>query len=345
MRKLVNRFLSPGPYTLERHPETRSRSARRTAAVSCALFLVTAVLPVKARAASGESDWILYGNPEFLSIYAHTGKGNFRGTNITGPRLANPSQLIDLGTAIEDPNRSREDITAFLVGGTFGALTPALDMPSRPRLFVDINVALPATTEVQLARTGDPGPLAFPDGGGTSGVQIGERALIGRGNSISAQHQGPQVHAGLGVSFEVPLDDVQLVRFKPAAVYSRTIIDVAAITVRGVRLNTDAGQNQSLEDDFREIRLTDSRREVYHAAGPSLEVEYVPGIEWGPFSLSVYARGHASYILTSPVTRMQQCNVEGGQPEECALWKYTQDRWAYRASLGFHINWTPRPLW
>ncbi len=345
MRKLVNRFLSSRLLAFASRPASRSARPWQPAAASCALFFVTSILPGYASAGSNESDWILYGNPEFVSVYAHTGKGNFRGTLLTGPRLANPSQVVDLGPEVEEPNRSRELIAAFLIGGTFGALTPSLDLPSRPRMFVDVNVAVPATTEVQLARTGNPGQLAFPDGGGTSGVQIGERALIGRGNAISAQHQGPQVHAGLGVSLEVPLDDVQLIRFKPAAVYSRTIIDVAAITVRGVRLNTDAGQNQSLADDFRQIRLSDSRREVYHAVGPSLEVEYVPGIEWGPFSLSVYARGHASYILTDPVTRMQQCNVEGGQPLECANWKYTQDRWAYRGSLGFHINWTPRPLW
>lgn len=345
MRKLGNRSLRSRLFARASRPVSRNARTRRPAALSCLLLLFTAILPEYATAGSDDADWILYGNPEFLSVYAHTGKGNFRGTELTGPRVANPSQLVDLGPEVEDPNRSREIVAAFLVGGTFGALTPALGVPSRPRLFVDVNVAMPATTEVQLARTGSPGKLAFPEGGGTSGVQIGERALIGRGNAISAQHQGPQVHAGLGISFEVPLDDVQLIRFKPAAMYSRTIIDVAAITVRGVRLNNDSGPSQSLTDDFREIRLSDSRREVYHAAGPSLEIEYVPGIEWGPFSLSVYARGHASYILTDPVTRMQQCNVEGGQPEECANWKYTQDRWAYRGSLGFHINWTPRPLW
>lgn len=345
MQKLVDRILGVA-HDAGKHltPGSCDCSPRRRFVIASALLLAHAFLPA-AEAAAEPSDWILYGNPEFLSIYANTGKGNFRGTPITGPRLPNPSQGSDLGSEIEDPNRSREIIAAFLVGGTFGGLTPALDLPSRPRLFLDVNVALPVTTEVQLARTGDPGKLAFPTGGGTSGVKVTERGLIGRGNSISAQHQGPQVHAGLGVSFEFPFDDQRLIRFKPAALYSRTIIDVAAITVRGVRLNDQSGQNQTLEDDFREIRLTDSRREVYHAVGPSLEVEYVPGIEWGPFSLSVYARGHASFILTDRVTRMQQCNVAGGQPDECALWKFTQDQWAYRGSVGFHINWTPRPLW
>ena len=311
-----------------------------------ALVCLASFAPSNAHAGSDDSSWILYGNPEFLSVYAHTGKGNFRGTELTGPRVSNPRQSQDLGTALEIPSRSREVIASALIGGTFGVLTPAAPIPSRPRLFVDLNVAEPATTEVQLARNGDPGPLSLPVGGGLlGGPLVTEGALGGRGTSITAQHQGPQVHAGIGVSFELPLDDVRLIRFKPSAVYSRTVIDIAALTVRGVRLTNDQGENQSLEEDFRQIRLSDARTEVYHAAGPALEIEYDPGLDWGPFSLSLYGRGHASYIFTSPVTRMQQCNIEGGQPEECANWKYTQDRWAYRASVGVHINWTPRPLW
>jgi hypothetical protein len=347
MRRHANRLFPRPLRGLQDRPNAAGFASRLGVRAFVLFFGVVSLMPSRAEAETDDSSWILYGNPEFLSVYAHTGKGNFSSTELTGPRVA-ANQLVqngDLGTEVEAPNRSREIIASALVGGTFGFLTPAVIVPSRPRLFLDVNVAMPATTEVQLARSGDPGKLSFPDGGGTSGVLVTEGALVGRGTAITVQHQGPQVHAGLGVSFELPLDDERSIRFKPSAVYSRTVIDVSALTVRGVRLNTDRDTNQSLEDDFRQIRLSDARTEVYHAAGPSLEIEYVPGIDWGPFSLSVYGRGHASYILTDPVTRMQQCNVEGGQPGECADWKYTQDRWAYRASVGFHINWTPRPLW
>jgi hypothetical protein len=345
MQRHAKRHTSTPLRDLRDRPEARGSAARRAIGALIALSCVASFAPSDARAGSEDSGWILYGNPEFLSVYAHTGKGNFRGTELTGPRLPNPIQSADLGTEVEAPSRSREIIASALIGGTMGVLTPSVDIPSRPRLFIDLNVAEPATTEVQLARNGDPGKLAFPVGGGTSGVQVTEGALVGRGTAISVQHQGPQVHAGFGVSFEIPLDDERLIRFKPSAIYSRTVVDVAALTVRGVRLNADRNTEQSLEDDFRQIRLSDARTEVYHAAGPSLEVEYDPGLDWGPFSLSLYGRGHASYIFTSPVTRMQQCNVAGGQPLECADWKYTQDRWTYRASVGVHINWTPRPLW
>lgn len=288
--------------------------------------------------------WFLYGAPE-IGIYAHTGKGNSTSTNITGPRV-NPSNgaFGDLGVQISAPERSRELVASFLAGGTVGALTPGLDLPGRPRAFFELNLSVAQTTESQLARRGNPGTIDFPSPN-RPGTPIGEGAMIGNGTQLSVQQQGPQVHAGMGISLEFPISsDGELIRIKPAAFYSRTIVDLKAQTVRAVRLNGDTGINQQI-DDFRTIALQDERTEVYHAGGPSLEIEYVPGIQWGPFSISVFARGHASHIFSSLKTEMQSCNTAGGQPNECARWKYTQDPWTYRATLGVHLNWIPRILW
>ncbi len=329
----------------------RSRRGGRFASQACvgplaalALGIGAAALPARADGPARAEDWTLYGAPE-IAVYAHTGKGNSSSTEITGPRV-DPAFLRsgDLGTTIVEPERSREVIASALVGATFGFLTPAIDVPGRPRAFVDLNVSVPMTTEVQLARDGDPGKIAMPRGGGSTGSSVREGAVVGNGTQISAQHQGPHLYAGLGVSFEVPVFDEQLIRFKPSAVYSRTILDIKTLSVRAVRLNNDSGTNQTIED-FREISLSDERTEVYHAAGPSLEIEYLPGLEWGPFSISLFARGNASHIFNGLKTEMTQCNVADGQPEECASWKYTQDRWTYRATLGVHLNWVPRPLW
>ena len=309
-----------------------------------ALWVAAGAPQAAAQGVPRAEDWTLDGAPE-VAVYGHTGKGNSSSTEITGPRVDDEFlRSGDLGTTIAEPERSREDIVSALVGATFGFLTPALELPGRPRAFVDLNVSVPMTTEVQLARDGDPGKLALPRGGGSTGSTVREGAVDGNGTEISAQHQGPQLYAGLGVSFEVPIFDDQLIRFKPSAVYSRTILDLKTQTVRAVRLNDDSGSNQTIED-FRAIALSDERTEVYHAAGPSLEIEYLPGLEWGPFTISLFARGNASHIFNGLKTEMTQCNVADGQPEECASWKYTQDRWTYRATLGVHLNWVPRSPW
>ncbi len=287
--------------------------------------------------------WMIYGGPE-IAIYAQTGKGNTSGTEITGPRVDPPCPGCgDLGTAVVDPIRSRETISSFLAGATFGVLTPALDLPGKPRAFVDINISSAQTIETSLARTGNPGVLAFPSEG-RSFLPIGENAMAGGGTQMSVQQQGPQIHAGLGVSFEFPISTTEMIRIKPAIVYSRTIAEIEGLAVRPVRLNDDSGDDQQL-DDFRVINLAAQFTKVYHSSGPSLEVEYFPDIKWGPLTLSVYGRAHASYSFTSPKTILQQCNTAGGQPGECVQWKYTQDRWAYRATLGVHVNWVPRALW
>ena len=287
--------------------------------------------------------WTFYGGPE-IAIYGTSAKGSTTSTQITGPRVSPPVPLFgDLGTEVSEPERSRELVASFLAGGTFGVLTPALDLPARPRAFLDLNISQPFTTETQLARRGNPTQLAFPRGEHPPSP-VGEGAMVGVGTTLSAQQQGPQVHAGIGISFEFPIPGDQLIRIKPSVMYSRTVLDLKAQVVRAVRLNQDAGENQQL-DDFRVIARQDQRTEVYHAAGPSLEIEYVPGLQWGPFSVSLFARGHGARTLGDSKTEMRQCNVAGGQPNECVNWTYVQDNWAYRATLGVHLNWTPRPMW
>jgi len=284
-------------------------------------------------------EWYLYANPE-LGVYGHTGKGNTTGSELTGPRVGNPSSLSDLGTAVTDPERSRERILSMLIGGTVGALSPAIDVAGRPRLFMDVNVAAALTTEVQLARRGNPGPFSLPPSVGGIATPIGEGVVRGTGTQIGVQQQGPQLHAGFGTSVEFPLADDDLLRFKVGVTYSRTRTDLYAQTRRAVRLNNDAGANQSL-DDFRFIELEEKRTEIYHAAGPTAEIEYLPRLGWGPTQLSLFAKLNAAHIFTDPKTKMQQCNTAGGQPEECVFWKYTQDVWTYRAVAGVRLQWAP----
>lgn len=287
------------------------------------------------------ASWWLYGNPE-IGIYGHSAKGSSSSTNITGPRVANPkSDYGDLGVEISAPERSRERVMSALPGATFGALTPALDVTGRPRLFMEVNISFPVTTETQYARRGNPGTITLPDNTDSAATPIGEGVLNGVGTQLSVQQQGPQVHAGFGASAEMPLAGNQLIRIKPGLMYSRTILDIKGQTIRAVRLNNQFGVNQDLSD-YRFISLRDDRTEVYHSIGPSIELEYLPGIQWGPLNLSFYGRAHAAYSLTGLKTQMESCNVAGGQPDECARWKYVQDPWAYRFTAGVHLNWIPK---
>lgn len=326
--------------TAHRNPRCRARCERFIAAVivSGVLFATNASAGDDGSRLPEHDEWIVYGGPE-LSIFGHTVRGRTSASELTGPRVAVPSeQLGDLGTAVVDDLRNREAMLSFLLGGTIGVLTPAIDLPSHPRFFVDLNLSVPLGTEVQLNRFANPGPISFsPELRNI--VPTGEGALPGNGNQVTAQHQGPQVHAAFGPSFEIPLGPDQRLRLKPGVVYSRMIVDVTALTARAVRLNNDSGLNNGIED-YRIISLGDSRTEVYHAVGPLIEVDYDPGIEWGPIRLGLYGKVHAGYIFGDLVTAMQQSNPDF--PDETVRWRFIQDRWIYRAGTGIRIFWSPK---
>ncbi|MEZ4331389.1 MAG: hypothetical protein R3F35_06530 [Myxococcota bacterium] len=272
-------------------------------------------------------------------IYGHTGKGNTHGSLITGPRIANPSVQEDLGPTVVPDLRSREEVLSALLGGTFEVMTPQLfEVASRPRLFMDVNISAALASEVGLARQFDPGKMGLPDNI-TAGTGVGEAAIVGRGTAITVQPQGPQIHAGLGVALAIELPD-EVIRIKPSIVYSRTILDVKAVANRAVRLRAQSGA-PSLENDFRLIQLADDFTEVYHGLGPALELEYEPGTRLGPLAMTLYIKGHASYLFGDLKTRMIGINPD--YPDETVRWKYTQDRWAFRAATGIRLRWDP--LW
>lgn len=339
-------FLDTAVRPARRRP-TCGRAARtagpgRLGLASASIGVAIALASFSASAADAEmledpTHWVFSGALE-VGIHGHTGKGNIKGSPLTGPRVNPPLIDQDLGPNVVEDLRSREEVLSALVGGTFEIMSPQLfEAAGRPRLFLDLNISAALASEVGLARDSDPGQMSLPSP--VSGSLIGEASIVGRGAAITVQPQGPQIHAGLGAAFTIDLAD-ELIRIKPSLVYSRTILDVDAITNRAVRLPPPAPP-VTLETHFRLIQLTDDFTEVYHGLGPALEIEYEPGTRVGPVGITLYLKGHASYIFGDLKTRMLGVNPE--YPDETVSWKYSQDRWAFRASTGIRLRWDP--LW
>lgn len=284
--------------------------------------------------------WVVSGALE-LGVYGHTGKGNIRGTPLTGPRVANPSELEDLGPDVVEDLRSREQILSGLIGGTFELMSPQLTASmGRPRIFADLNVTSALAQEVGLARTGEPGAMGLPSPI-TPGNIVGEAAVVGRGAAVTVQPQGPQIHAGIGSAFALELPE-SVVRIKPSLVYSRTIVDISAVANRAVRLGTpQPGPFPDFDTAFRLIELSEGLTEVYHSLGPALEIEYEPGTRIGPFAITLYLKGHAARVIGDLKTKMVQTNPDPAAPGESVHFKYTQDPWAFRASTGIRLRWDP----
>jgi len=329
-----------------------------------------------ADAHDGELERWVFSTALEVGVFGHTGKGNASGTPLGLPQLPRPNTGVpcpnssacldyvigdDRDVNVIREKASREDILSALVGGNFEIMSPALfDVPTRPRLFLDVSIAAVLATEVGLAREADPSvmgyPLIFP-----ITENIGETTVFGRGNKITVQQQGPQVHAGLGAAFTFDFGP-ERIRLKPSLAYSRIIVDISAKARRAVRYaGYDTGDPGPGEEpnprvfdlEFRSIVLDDQVTEVYHGLGPALEIEYETRNRVGPFAVSLFAKGNASYLFGDLKTEMQRTNQDpdvyqlndmGEQVpiDESVNWKYTQDRWVYRVTTGIRFRLVPK---
>ncbi len=291
----------------------------------------------------GEIERWVFSSALEVGIFAHTAKGNVRGSDVIGPRTTTPSesQGDSRCTCLVDPKNSREEVSAALVGGDFEVMTPALfDVPSRPRLFMDFNISAVLTNDVGLARDAEPSPvLEYPFGlsGGAAGEALGETTIEGRGTKTIIQHQGPQLHAGIGTAFTFDFGP-ERIRIKPSFVYSRAVLDISVEAARAIRLQQ--GPGTSFDDNFRTFYGADDFREVYHGIGPALEIEYETRNRIGPFSVTLFLKGHAIHFLGDLKTRFTVSNPD--YPGEQVDWKYTQNAWAYRASTGIRFRLVPK---
>ena len=292
-----------------------------------------------------------------VGVHGHTGKGNIDGTEVFGPRVFiqvpersgdfipiddpnNPGTLIDVLTV---PLASREDVVSALAGANFEIMAPAFTRSGvAPRLFMDVSILDVLGSEVGLAIDADPMEMRLPDPR-SAGTVIGEGAIIGRGNKITVQNQGPQFHAGLGVAFTFQWGP-ETIRIKPSFVYSRMKQTVATKTRRPIRLNNANGNNVQIDDpeDFRLLIFDDSFDEVYHGIGPALEIEYETGGQVGPFDISLFIKGHATRFFGDVTTESTSTNTDyippPGEPAEQFFYKYSQDRWTYRATTGIRLR-------
>ncbi|MCR9094244.1 MAG: hypothetical protein NXI30_08505 [bacterium] len=279
-----------------------------------------------------------------VDVMGTTGKAVTTGTTIVGPRVANAGQrFLDFnGDQVLNPSRSREQITAFTVGGDFELMSPRVASAEyAPRFFLNVNVAAAIGPEVGLARDGNPGRLGIPLGVTDSSTAIlGETAVTGRGTKTTVQYQGPQVHAGFGAAFLVDIEGHRF-RLKPSVVYSRLPFDVYGVLRRAVRLNTNVGSARTYDNTYRSIEISGKQREIYHGAGAAFEVEYEAGDHLGPFAWSIYIKGQGTRIFGDLETNLSAANPE--YPEEQATWTYKHDRWFYRLGTGVRVRFDGTP--
>ena len=281
-----------------------------------------------------------------FGVYARTAEASASGTLLVGPRASNVNTGANNDgpdTVIEDLE-GENDVYSLVPGATFTVMTPSLDVATQPRLFLDVSILAPSTLESSIVRQGDPGKFGLPYAN-SNVLVINEPQVLGTGVEVSSQEQDYQLQVGLGMAFTFDVGESRI-RLKPSVRYDRTQNVVSAVAKRAVRLvRIDPiipGMDERFRslDGYRLLTFADEQREIYHGIGAGLEVEYLTQNRLGPFELSLYLKGGATYIMGDLKTAFFSSNPE--YPEETVSFKYKNDPWAYQAATGIRLRFSPK---
>jgi len=307
--------------------------------------MVAAVANADSRysAHSGELErWVFSGAVE-AGLYFDGADADFNASPLVGPRATNIGDSDDVSDVVQSEEDSN-DVLSGLVGGNLEVMTPGLrDVPSHPRMFMDLSLLGVLAAETAIARNGNPGDFGVPDAFPNAAAFIGELILSGHGTEVTSQNQGFQLHIGIGSAFTFDFGD-ERIRIKPSVVYSRTETIVSAVARRAVRIvNSDpivgSRRLRSL-DSYRLIELKDEFTEVYHGLGPALEIEYETRNRIGPFAVSLFAKGAGTHLFGDLKTKFVAENPD--EPLEVVRWNYKNERWTYRVTTGIRFRFVPR---
>ncbi len=243
------------------------------------------------------------------------------------------------------------------VGASLEIMTPAFDIPTRPRIFLSGEILPSFSSTRSLAVAGDPGCIRGPEPGSpcateeTPGARdqgFGEEAANGQGSKTNAEVDTLAYGANLGVAFPVQIGKRQ-VRVKPSfswisyEVDAEGVVSDAAcapvsrctdITIFGFVVPGELRMPSALEGGT-------SRR--FNGIGPGLDIE-MDAVRWGPLGASLFLGARAYYIVGNREISFDASHTytDPGPFENdvtAANWNVEVDKWLFRAHVGLRIHW------
>ena len=239
------------------------------------------------------------------------------------------------------------------VGGTLELMTPALPIPTRPRLFLSGEILPTFASDRDLALEGDPDCVRGPEPdapcatneGGLSGLDFTADAANGQGTRTSAQIDTLVFGASLGVAFPVQIGKRQL-RIKPSVGWIHYKVEAEALLVDAACGDPPDADPRSLlcQDFLRETILTARKSRRFNGIGPGLDIEMDTG-QFGPIGASLFmgARAYAilgdrtiSFGATESFT--DQISFPGTD-RAVGRFEVEVDPWIFRAHVGIRFQW------
>jgi hypothetical protein len=252
-------------------------------------------------------------------------------------------------------NGSDTAVSPF-VGGTLELMTPALPLPTRPRLFVSAAILPTFASDRDVALEGDPGcvkgpepdvPCAKDEEASSRRKSFGEDSANGQGSETSAEVDTLVFGASLGVAFPLQVGKRQL-RIKPSIGWINYEVDAEGLVVDAAcdpeNRCTDVTGTPGLPPDpgfLRETILTASDSQRFNGIGPGLDVEMDTG-RYGPLGVSLFMGGRAYAIVddrTISFGTQEVYDDQLGTDRAAGRFEVEVDRWLYRAHVGIRFHW------
>jgi outer membrane protein W len=241
------------------------------------------------------------------------------------------------------------------VGVDLQLMTPALPVPTRPRLFVSAEILPTFASARDLALDGDPGCVRGPepdapcarDEDGSRRTPFGEDAANGEGTRTRAQINPLVYGAALGASFPLQISD-RPIRIKPSVAFMSYRVDAAGVVVDAACDPSSACTDWTFLAGFppipgflRETTLTASRSQRYYAVGPGLDIEMDAG-QYGSLGAALFIGGRAYAVLgdrTMSFGTEETYDDQLGMDRAVAQFNVEVDPWMFRAHVGLRLQW------
>ncbi|HEY8153574.1 MAG TPA: hypothetical protein VII72_05540 [Myxococcota bacterium] len=248
---------------------------------------------------------------------------------------------------------------APFVGMNLEVMSPAIPIPTRPRVFLGGEFLPTFATERRVALDKDPGCLKGPlpdapciqDIVGIPISPIPEDALVGEGSKTTAEFDLLVFGANLGVSFPARIGKRQL-RIKPSFGWINYKVKATGLVSDGdcnpdTRCTPISPNPPTVQPGFlRETTLEGSDSLYFNGIGPGLDVEMDVGRYYGWLGVSLFLGGRAYRTLgdrTIEFGTSQAVVDQLGSDVAFANWEVEVDPWMYRAHVGIRFQWLGFP--
>ena len=245
-------------------------------------------------------------------------------------------------------------VSAF-VGATLELMTPAIPVPTRPRIFLSAEVVPTFSPTITPAQDGAPGCVRGPEPedpcasmeNGTRRRAYGEDAANGQGSQVSTDIDTLAFGAGMGVAFPFAVGKRQL-RVKTSVAWVNYKVNASGLVVDAQCDPTSACTESTPIPGFppnpgflREVTLMAESSERFNGIGPGLDLEMDTG-RFGPIGSSIFLGARFYRILGDRKITLgtaQSYDDQIGMDSAAAQFQVEVKPWLYRASLGVRFQW------